>query len=186
MINRAELKANAKAQIKGNIGILFVCVLLAGLIMGVTVVGPIVLAPAFGVSMCLIYLGMTKGKKPEVSDIFNGFKDGLFGKAWWLNFITGFFIMLWSCLFMIPGIIKMYAYSMAPYILAENPTMTAREALNESKRITKGHKGELFVLQLSFFWWYLLCGITFGIAYIYVAPYISATTANFYNAIKQA
>ena len=73
---------------------------------------------------------------------------------------------------------------MAPYILAENPELTASEALNKSKEMMNGHKLDLFVLQLSFFWWYLLGSITFGIAYIYVLPYVSATIANFYNSIK--
>ena len=74
---------------------------------------------------------------------------------------------------------------MAPYILADNPELTANEALSKSKEIMDGHKFDLFVLQLSFFWWYMLSAITFGIAYIYVIPYVSATTANFYNSIKE-
>ena len=73
---------------------------------------------------------------------------------------------------------------MAPYILAENPELTARQALNLSKEITYGHKMELFVLDLSFIGWCLLGAITFGLAFIYVAPYMNATKANFYNAIK--
>jgi uncharacterized membrane protein len=74
---------------------------------------------------------------------------------------------------------------MSFYILAENPGMTAREALNESKRIMHGHKADYFVLSLSFIGWILLVSVTFGIAAIYVGPYVAATTANFYNAIKQ-
>lgn len=73
---------------------------------------------------------------------------------------------------------------MAGYVLAENPNLTARQALNISKQITKGHKAELFVLGLSFIGWGLLCVITFGIAYIYVMPYMNATITNFYNSIK--
>ena len=60
---------------------------------------------------------------------------------------------------------------MASFILADNPELTAREALEESKRIMEGHKFDLFVLQLSFLWWYLLGAITFGIAYVYVRQY---------------
>lgn len=75
---------------------------------------------------------------------------------------------------------------MSFYILADNPDMTAGEALKESMRITKGHKGQLFVLGLSFIPWYLLGMITFGIAFIYVVPYISTTIANFYKELKAA
>ena len=74
---------------------------------------------------------------------------------------------------------------MAPYILAENPTMKAREALNESKLIMKGQKMRLFVLYLSFILWSLLGMVTCCIAYIYVGPYIQATITNFYHDIKQ-
>ena len=89
-----------------------------------------------------------------------------------------------SLLLVIPGIIKVFSYAAAPFILADNPELTAREALSESKRIMDGHKFDLFVLQLSFFWWSILSAITFGIAYIYVVPYFQATMANFYNDIK--
>ena len=101
-----------------------------------------------------------------------------------LYIITNFFTFLWSLLFVIPGIVKIYSYSMAPFILADNPDFTAREALSKSKKIMNGHKFELFVLQLSFFWWYILDWITLGIASIYVIPYINATTTNFYNKIN--
>lgn len=180
-MNRKQIKAQAKAQIKGNIGILFLIALLIGVISCIPFVGAI-LAPGFTISVIMIYINMTYGKKPEVGDTFGGIK--VLGKAWWLNIITAFFISMWSLLFYIPGIVKSFAYSMAPYILAENPNMTARQALNESKHITKGHKGELFVLGLSFIGWILLVCITFGIAAIWVVPYMSATYANAYNAIK--
>ena len=185
MIIRSELKALAKEQIKGNIGILFLCSLVVALIcgaVGFTYVGPILIAPSFAISMTMIYIALANGKKPEVGDVFKGFS--LFGKALWLNILVGFFVFLWSLLLYIPGIIKALSYSMLFYILAENPNMTAQEALNESKRIMDGHKMDLFVLGLSFIGWGLLCGITFGIAYIYVIPYVSATVTNFYNKIK--
>ena len=76
---------------------------------------------------------------------------------------------------------------MAPYVLADNPTFTAREALRESKRITQGHKGQLFVLELSFFGWMLLACIPIVgtiVMLVYVIPYMSATYANAYNALK--
>ena len=180
MFDRAELKAIAKAQIKGHIGTLFVCMLLVGLIVG-TLVGAL-LAPGLLIGMIMIYLALAKGTAPQVTDIFKGLP--VFGKALWLNIITGFFTCLWSMLLFVPGIIKGISYSMAPYVLAENPDMMAREALNESKRITQGHKMNLFVLSLSFLGWFLLVGITFGIAIVYVGPYMQATFANAYNAIK--
>lgn len=190
-MTRAELKTAAKEQIKGKIGILFVMVLIIFAIMiacyFIPVIGSIaafVITPAFSLSLCMVYLKMTKKEEITVGNVFSGFSAT--GKALWLNILISIFTFLWTCLLIIPGIIKKYAYSMAFYILADNPELTAREALRKSKEIMNGHKWDLFVLQLSFFWWYLLSGITFGIAAIYVTPYISATTANFYNSIKEA
>jgi len=89
-------------------------------------------------------------------------------------------------LFFIPGIIKSYSYSMAPYILAENKGKPALECINESKAMTNGHKMDLFVLGLSFIGWILLCLVTFGIAYIWVGPYIQSTYVNAYISLKPA
>lgn len=185
--DRSDLKAAAKSQIKGNIGILLVCTLVISLITAVAApffgVG-FLIAPSFSISLVMIYLAMTNNVRPQVGDVFQGFN--LFGKALWLSVITGFFTFLWSLLFFIPGIVKAFAYSMAPYILAENPQMTAREALDESKRITKGYKGDLFVLQLSFIGWMLLVPLTLGLLGIWLNPYMSAATANAYLHIKQS
>ena len=188
-MTRTELKNEAKEQIKGKIGILFLIFLIIAIIgVGssfVPIVGwfaTIIIMPAFNISLCMIYLNLAKREDISVGDVFKGFN--ITGKAVWLNIITNFFVFLWSLLLIIPGIIKIFSYSMAPLILADNPNLTAREALAESKRIMEGHKFDLFVLQLSFFWWYLLGAITFGIAYVYVVPYFEATMANFYNEIK--
>lgn len=190
-MTRAELKSAAKEQIKGKIGMIFVMTLIifaiALVCYFIPLVGSIisfVITPAFSLSLCIVYLKLTKKEETAVGDIFSGFNKT--GRALWLNILISFFTALWSMLFVIPGIVKSYAYSMAYYVLADNPELTAREALAKSKEMMKGHKWELFVLQLSFFWWYLLSGITFGLAAIYVTPYISATTANFYNSIKEA
>lgn len=188
-MTRAELKSAAKEQIQGKIGTLFVMFLVVFMILTacaiILIIGTFatfIVVPAFSLSFCMIYLKLTKKEEIMVGDLFLGFSAT--GKAVWLQIITSFFTFLWSCLFVIPGIIKQYSYAMGFYILADNPELTAREALARSKEMMRGHKMELFVLQLSFIGWYLLVSITFGIASIYVVPYMNATTANFYNSIK--
>lgn len=189
-MTRVELKSAAKEQIKGNIWTLFLMMLIVvalafvcNLIPYVGGIISFIITPAFSISLCMAYLKLTKQEKVEVGDVFEGFK--ITGKALWLQVLTSFFTFLWSLLFVIPGIIKMYAYSMAPYILAENPEMSASEALEKSKQITQGHKFDLFVLHLSFILWAILSVITCGIASIYVIPYKNVTIANFYNSIKE-
>lgn len=189
-MTRAELKSEAKQQIKGKIGTLFLMYLIMFVIFFVLqfvpVVGSIasyICQVAFAMGIVMVYLAISKREEIGVGDLFKGFN--ILGKALWLNIIKTFFTFLWSLLFVIPGVIKSISYSMAEYILAENPNMTAREALNKSKEIMNGHKMDAFILSLSFIGWYLLISITFGIASIYVIPYMSATFANFYNSIKE-
>ncbi len=193
-MNRAELKAMAKEQIRGKIGILFLITLVIGLISGlagailsiIPVVGPVaatvIITPAFSLSMVRIYLMVVGGNTPSVSDAFSGFDD--FWSAFKVTFLVGLFTFLWSLLFVIPGIIKSISYSMSMYILAENKGKSAMECINESKAMTEGHKMELFVLALSFIGWTLLGSITFGIALIWVIPYMQATFTNAYHSLK--
>lgn len=186
-MNRAQLKALAKQQIKGNIGILFVVTLIITLITcaaGYIPLGTAIVTPAFSLSLITIYINLTKGISARVEDTFCGFKD--FWAAFKVSFLVGLFTFLWSLLFVIPGIVKAYSYSMSIYVLAENKNKPALECIEESKSMTNGFKAELFVLDLSFFGWHLLGSITFGIAYIWVIPYISATYANVYNFLKPA
>ncbi len=192
MKSRAELKEMAKQQIKGNIGILFVITLVisvvgsvASLLLAIPVVGllaTIIITPALSLSIVIVYVNLVKGVKPEIKDAFAGFKD--FWTAFKTTFLVGLFTALWSLLFYIPGIIKGISYSMSMFIVAENPGISSREAIRRSKEMMHGHKMEYFVLGLSFIGWALLCGITFGIAAIWVIPYMQATLVNFYNNIK--
>lgn len=194
-MNRTEIKNLAKEQIRGNIGILFVITILiavisflANTIIGIVpYVGPIasvlfVTAP-FLLSQYIIYLNLINGKKPEIKDAFSGFND--FFSAFKTYLLMLVFTLLWSLLFIIPGIIKAYSYYMSMYILAENKGMSAREAISKSKQMMHGHKMELFVLELSFIGWGLLVAITFGIAAIWVVPYMQATYANFYKKLTE-
>lgn len=185
-MNRVEMKMAAKQQIKGNIGMLFVCTLIIGAISAaanmIPIVGSLLVTPSLTLGLVIIYLGLADGENVELSALFAGFNQ--FAQALVLFLLVGIFTFLWSLLFVIPGIIKGLSYSMAFYILAENPGMTGLEALNESKRIMNGHKAELFVLKLSFILWFLLCMVTCGLAMIYVYPYMEATNVNFYNTIK--
>ena len=113
-----------------------------------------------------------------MSDLFSQFHS--FGKALGLRIVTSVLISLWSLLFVIPGLIAVYRYAMAPYILAENPDIGVMEAIDLSKQMMMGNKLRLFFLGLSFFGWMLLGVVTGGIALLWVAPYIEAAYTAFY------
>lgn len=107
---------------------------------------------------------------------FDRFKDGFLQ-----SFLRGLYITLWSLLFIIPGIIKSFSYAMTPFIMAENPDMTAKEAIEASKQMMDGHKGELFMLDLTFIGWEILAALTLNIGYIFLNPYKNAAYTAFYK-----
>lgn len=101
-------------------------------------------------------------------------------------FFKDLYVVLWSLLFIVPGIYKAYQYRMVPYILGENPDMTYQEVLQRSKDMMDGQKWDAFVLDLSFILWHMLGGITYGLAEIfYVAPYVNLTDAALYSRLSR-
>lgn len=194
-MDRETLKNAAKAQIKGKIGILFVVSLIIGVISTLatlllslipfvgSLASTIIVTPAFALSTVRIYLNLFSENRPSASDAFSGFND--FWTAFKVQFLVGFFTFMWSLLFIIPGLIKAFSYSQAMYIVAENPGMSALDAINSSKKMMNGRKMDLFVLGLSFIGWHILACFTLGILYIWLLPYTQATYANFYYAVKQ-
>ena len=124
-------------------------------------------------------LGIRKGWVMQYSSLLDGLS--IAGKVIWCNILVGIKIFLWSLLFVIPGIIASYRYRFALYNIIENPQMTASEAIALSCQQTEGWKMELFILDWSFFGWYLLEIITGGIAGIWVRPYIFLTDLGYYE-----
>lgn len=114
------------------------------------------------------------------------FKKGRYGNVFKATFMMNLFIFLWSLLFVIPGIYKSYQYRMVPYLLAENPEMDYKRALELSKAMMDGEKMNAFVLDLSFLGWILLSIPTCMIlGIVYVFPYISHTNAGLYIALRE-
>jgi uncharacterized membrane protein len=122
--------------------------------------------------------------KPELKEIFSGFKNSYKSnvKIMFLVFIK---TVLWSLLFVIPGIIKIFEYAMIPYILAENPGISTKDAFALTKKMMRGNKFRLFKLNLSFIGRYILSFFTFGIGTLFLLPYLEAAKAEFYQEIKE-
>ena len=120
----------------------------------------------------------------NVSELFSNFSVNFLRKVGGMLWMA-LFTFLWMLLFVIPGIIKGIAYSMTPFILADCPDVTAREALKLSIRMTQGHKMDLFVLLLSFIGWFILGALTLHIlTVVFVLPYYYTTYAGFYTELK--
>ena len=130
----------------------------------------------------LYHLGVRQGKVMPYDTLFEGFSFA--GKIILLNVLMGVFVFLWTCLFIVPGIIAAYRYRFALYNLCENPELGVMEALAMSKAQTKGYKLDLFVLDVTFLGWNLLCVLTAGILSIWITPYIQQTDLGYFEAIK--
>ena len=98
--------------------------------------------------------------------------------------LRNIYIILWSLLFVIPGIMASFSYAMTDYILADNPSLSASEAIGMSKEMMQGNRWRLFCLEFSFIGWHLLCTITLGIGNLWLTPYRKAAEAAFYREIS--
>lgn len=129
----------------------------------------------------IAFLNASRQKvKPQAESLFTVYRDN-FSKAFLVPFLMALFVYLWALLFIIPGIIMAYAYSMAVYVANDNPELSAMDAIRKSKELMRGHKWDLFVLDLSFIGWILLSMLTGGIGFIFLAPYIDMAHVEFYR-----
>lgn len=149
---------------------------LLGNIASILIAGPMILGAV------ILSLSISRGQQAEVGQIFNGFND--FGRALFAYILMIVFTLLWALLLIIPGIIAAISYSMTFYILADNPSVGANEALNISKKMMYGYKMKLFGLSLLFFLLGILCIFTLGIGFLWLYPYMQVTMAKFYEDIK--
>lgn len=192
MVSNSELRARARQQLGGNLfGSTWLMALLVLLLNSVIVsagaaafyVGQIILYGPLTFGASLVFLQLVRGKPDiDIGDLFKGF-SAKFGDHLLLGLMQSIFISLWSMLFVIPGIVKSYSYSMAFYIKCDNPDMKWNDCITASRQLMDGHKGQLFCLDLSFIGWYLLGSLAFGVGTLWVAPYHEAARANFYASL---
>ena len=202
MKSRQEIKALAREALRAQRGtailLFFLFMVLAGFVgaiggvfaVFVPVLGSLI---SLALSICIMvmavnsygeYIKIYRGEEACVSGLFAGFKVNFLrklGGMWWM----ALWVMLWSLLFVIPGMIKALAYFATPFILADCPNVKARDALKLSMRMTHGHKGKLFVMMLSFIGWGILASLTLGIlGIVFVFPYMYLTYAGFYTELR--
>lgn len=137
-----------------------------------------VIGGAVELGHCLFYTRLHRGEQPQFSVLFSRFDYLL--KALGLRLYTLLFIILWTLLLIVPGIIAAYRYSMAFWLMAENPELGIREAVDMSKYMMDGHKARLFWTDFSFIGWIILSALTLGLGYLLLNPYRASTHAAFY------
>ena len=183
---RDELSAEFSAQINESpnpialaaviIGVLGIAVIIATLV-DVFLVNPIEVG-------CGRFFLLNQSEQAGVGELGHPFKNN-YGNVVVGVFLRDLILAIGFMLFIIPGVILTYSFRMVPYILAEDPTVSAIDALKRSRAMMQGNKWKAFVFDLSFILWYLLAGITCGLlAIFYVNPYKNSADAALYQAIK--
>ncbi len=185
-------RANARAQLGGGIFqsnwlmALLACFLYSTILSFANsfMVGGLILGGFLMFGLNRIFLQLLRGQKDKVDigDLFCG--SEYFGDLLVLNLLQGLFIFLWTLLFIIPGIVKSYAYSMAFYIKNDHPEYNWKQCLDESQRYMKGYKWQLFCLDFSFVGWTIVGMLCCFVGVLWVAPYQYAARANFYENLR--
>ena len=185
-------RANARGQLGGNIFsntwlMALVVALIYTAIMSFAstiLIGALIVGGFLMFGMCRVFLQLVRSQKNkiDVADLFCGSEH--FGDLLVLYLLQGLFTFLWTLLFIIPGIVKSYAYSMAFFIKHDHPEYDWKMCLDESQRYMKGYKWQLFCLDFSFIGWILLSILTCGIGMLWVVPYQFAAHANFYENLR--
>ncbi len=190
MLTYTEIRYNAREYLKGKwnnpcaLIILIIAILNLG-ISTIPILGSVVslvIAGPLSLGLAIIFLKLVRGEEISVEMMFAGFKD--FTRSLTAGVLVIIYVFLWSLLLIIPGIIASYAYSMTFFIMADNPKLSAYEAILASNQMMKGHKTELFLLELSFIGWILLGLLSCGIGFLWIGSYIYTARAIFYHEIK--
>lgn len=133
-----------------------------------------------------LVLNAVRGTEVRIGHIFKWFSDGnKFIKSFLTCLLMYVYLILWTLLLIIPGIIKSFSYSMTYFILNDHPEYTANQAITESRRMMDGHKMDYFLLCLSFLGWFILSVVTLGIGFLWLTPYFYTTSAAFYEEISK-
>ncbi len=119
----------------------------------------------------------------KVSNLFDGYRD--FSRVFLTLLIQGIYIVLWSLLLVIPGIIKALSYTMTAFVLNDEPDLSYDAAITRSSKLMDGHKLDFFLFSLSFIGWALLAILTFGIGFLWLVPYYSTAKAAFYHELLE-
>ncbi|EJS10308.1 DUF975 domain-containing protein [Bacillus sp. MYb56] len=149
-------------------------------IIAMLVIGPLTIGAYY------LVLNVIRETSARIGDLFRWFSDGSKLMKSFLTYLLMYvYLMLWTLLLIIPGIIKSFSYSMTYFILNDRPEYTANQAITESRHMMNGHKMDYFLLCLSFLGWFILSILTLGIGFLWSAPYFYATSAAFYEEISK-
>ena len=154
------------------------------LVVGISIVVRIFLANPIALGGCNFFKTNHTDTPASLDLLKTGFQN--YGHTFVVLFVRDLYLVLWTLLLIVPGIIKAYSYCMVPYILAEHPELSANEVITRSREMMQGNKGRAFLLDLSFFGWILLSILTLGLLQLFwTGPYMESTHAALYLKLKE-
>lgn len=177
-----KLMQQARASLDSKWGIAIGTFLIYTVITSIASYASIIIAGPFALGLAVFTLNLSRGNEVKIEQLFEGFRRFADGLIAYLLILL--YVLLWSLLLIIPGIIKAYSYSMTFFIMNDEPDLTPQEAMAKSQQIMDGYKMKYFRLNIRFFGWALLCILTLGIGFLWLIPYIHVTFAKFYEDIK--
>ena len=182
----SELRAEARVALTDKWVMGAVTTLVFGAVSGaasyIPVVGTILVALPMMYGYSIVMLSVMRGGEMNIGGLFDGFND--FGRIVGTKLLQAIYTFLWTLLLVIPGIIKNYSYAMTDFILKDQPELANNAAIEKSMAMMDGNKMKLFLLDLSFIGWAILCLFTFGIGFLYLQPYVQSAHAAFYEDLK--
>ena len=136
-----------------------------------------------GWGFVVYFLRLIRSEELGYGRLFDGYKDFL--RIFLAEFLTNLAITIGFCLFIIPGIILGAGLLMTDFILKDDPEISAIDAMAKSWKMTKGHKGDLVLLFISFLGWMILSFLTLGIGFLFLYPYMQTALAHVYEDLKE-
>jgi uncharacterized membrane protein len=146
-----------------------------------SIIGLIIGGP-FALGLAVFSLSLARNQEARLEQIFLGFNK--FGLSLGAYLLMLLFILLWTLLLIIPGIIASLSYSLTFFIIADEDSDGAMAAIDKSKLMMNGFKWKLFRMELRFLGWALLCILTLGIGFLWLFPWIQVSMAKFYDDVK--
>ena len=137
-----------------------------------------VISAVLGYGFYYYCLRAARGREVGYGDLFDGFYRPV--RIIVAELLTSIIVGLGFIALIVPGVILLLGYSQTTLLLADNPDMTAVEAMRESRLLMRGHRWEFFLLVFSFIGWSFLSALTYGLSEIYASPYRVSTYCNYY------
>ena len=163
---KERIIGNYFSEMKGCYGKAFALLAVYSLILAasaITIVGPLIIAGPMTLGLSRGFLELARKKKTSFSVLFSGFKD--FKRAFCTFLLVALKTALWTLLFVVPGIIAAIRYSLSFFVLADNPDIKARDAIEKSKQMMKGKKLKYCIVSIcftTFYGWFYLSSVILG------------------------